>query len=334
MTTSNEYDPDEEAVRDLLKGAGKRRQLPGEDLAAITEAARIVWRTQYARNEPRAIRRWWPIPAAAAILFAAGVVWWTGSRPVAVEAPVMAAEVERASGLVLAVLGEDEPSLIITSQPLAAGSVVETQPDARLALRLAGGESLRLDAASRARLVSARVVELERGALYLDTAGRGAVTVRTFAGDFHPAGTQFEVRIDESAGRSVRLRVREGQVRLDAKNGSTTAVAGEELIVRDGKMTRGRALAHEESWNWVVESVPMMDIEGRTLRDFLIWLAREKGWTLEYAGPDDEALSGTITLHGSVERQTADEALRIVTMSSGLEYRLRDGVLTIGRARP
>jgi hypothetical protein len=167
---------DEAEVRRLLAAAGRRPEVPEEDLAAITAAARAAWRqavsersgqkpaieARQARREPnpsargedgtaRAPRRWTYFAAAAALLVALGLGagWWT----VRSGAPAVIARVETIRGTAwIETGGREEP--LAEGGTVPAGAVVRTAADAgaSLSLRLAGGAELRLDAGTRLHL--------------------------------------------------------------------------------------------------------------------------------------------------------------------------------------
>jgi hypothetical protein len=228
-------------------------------------------------------------------------------------------------------------------RPLPAGSEVETGGGdgggeaGRLALRTAGGASLRLDAGTRLRLASAGTVDLDRGAVYVDSGAgpgdRGRVAVATAAGVFHELGTQFEVRVG-GAGAATRLRVREGRVALERGAESVVTGAGEELTVHgDGRLDRGRVAVSGPDWEWVVAAAPMLDIEGVTVRAFLDWIARETGFRVEFADPAAAALADSVVLHGSIAHLTLDEALDTALASAGLDHRTAGEILVVS-AKP
>jgi ferric-dicitrate binding protein FerR (iron transport regulator) len=198
--------------------------------------------------------------------------------------------------------------------------VTEEDP---LALRLEGGASLRLDVDSNVRLVSTSVIELRRGAVYLDSEGTGTVAVHTPFGTVMEVGTQFEVRLLESA---VRVRVREGAVRV----ASHRAEAGTELILQaDGSVTRSRIAPYGPPWSWVVKAAPPIRIEGLTLAEVLKRVNRETGWTVRYEDPGLATSAGEIVVHGNVEPLAPDQALEVVLPGAGLEQRVGDGVLIL-----
>jgi len=314
--------PEEDAVRKLLGDAGPRPALPEEDLRAIRDAARGQWRRRYgAVPERKSPRRSW-LPLAAALLAGViGLAWWARSRP-SVIAPTVAS-VERVSGGAQWQVGS----------PIVAGSTLATggETPGRLTLRMRGGASVRLDVGTQVRLESATLVELLRGAVYVDTGaapGRAEeIAVRAGNGLFHPAGTQFQVRVEE---RETTLRVREGRVAMDRRDGSVVAGAGEELIVSgDGGVVRRTVALSGPGWDWVGETAPMLAIEGVKVREFLNWIGRETGLRVELADGEAAGIADSCVLHGSIEHLTLADAPRVARSSSGLGHRVSDGGLVV-----
>jgi ferric-dicitrate binding protein FerR (iron transport regulator) len=301
---------DEKDIAALLHAAGPR-PVPGAETDAVTRAAREVWRARYVHRTRRP--SWAMLVAAAVFVAAIGVIWWTASRPAKPLVPPVAsapvARVEHVSG-----------NFAVTT--IDAGATVATDASTRVALRMDGGQSIRIDGSTELRFPSATLVELHRGAVYLDTEQRGPVVIRTPVASVHPAGTRFEVRVD---GRRLRVRVREGRVVMNG----IAASAGEEVLLDGPSVVRGRIRADDAAWDWVTDAIAMPDIEGRTLHELLVWLAREKGWPLRFASAELESRSRTTILHGSVRDLTAEEALQTILLSAGLRYRTQEGVLWV-----
>jgi len=310
---------DETFARELLKNAGPRPLPPEEDLAAIESAARAVWQERYAKQHTA---KWWALPLAAALAIAIGLAIWMSRAP-ETQAPtpaIVAASVEHVAG-----------SLHLPDT-LPAGFTVETPDETtRVALRLPNGQSVRIDGATRVVLVSPALLELQRGALYVDSTRLDNLVIRTKAGSFTPIGTQFEVRVDES---TTRLRIREGRVAFDRENRRDVATAGEELSVdARGNIARAPLRADDPQWQWVIALAKLPAIEGQTLEWFLRFFARQQGWKLEYASPSASELASKTILHGTVEGMSLDDALRTVARSTGIEYHIESGVLSVKSER-
>jgi ferric-dicitrate binding protein FerR (iron transport regulator) len=301
---------DEAFVRELMQSAGKRPDAPAEPIAEIVDATRAAWQR---RLRARRIRRAaaWTLPIAAALIIGL-VVLWPQAQPKT--EPQLVATVIRANGIPIAV-----------GTRVATGEWIDVPANATETLIVGNGSSLRLDGGTRLQLVSSGMARLEHGAAYLDCPHSATdVTVQTAAGDFTPAGTQFEVRVDR--GGETQLRVREGVVTMKRPGAATSARAGEQLIVaRDGTLRRGAVLPYDDSWRWVERVAPMLEIEGKSLGTFLDWIAREKGWSLAFSADR----TAKIVLHGSIANMTPDEALQTIAAGSGFTYRVKDGVLQI-----
>jgi hypothetical protein len=216
-------------------------------------------------------------------------------------------------------------------------------PEGRAALRLAGGAEIRLDGGTRLRLRSAAVLELERGAVYVDSGADsaaergsgGGLAVRTPAGVVRDVGTQFEVRLPAAGDPALRVRVRSGAVEVDRGGDVYPAAAGTELTVgADGSVTRGAVATHGDPWAWAIGAAPRFAIEGRTLAEFLAWVARETGREIRFADPGLEPAAGGIVLHGTLGEATAEEAPAVVLPGAGLRGRIDGGVLVVTPSNP
>jgi ferric-dicitrate binding protein FerR (iron transport regulator) len=189
------------------------------------------------------------------------------------------------------------------------------------------------------RLVSATEVELEAGAVYVDTgsdpspgqASGGHLVVRTPYGTARDIGTRFLVRLDpEDAPLSVR--VRDGRVELERRGALHEAGGGEEMVVRtDGSFVRREAPGHGPAWDWVVATAPAFELEGSTLSELLAWVSRETGWRVRFSEPELAGSADAIVLHGDLNGLRPDQAPFAVLPGAGLEGELDDGVLVVRR---
>ena len=304
---------EEEIVRRLLETAGPRPPIPQEDLDAISAAARSAWRTQVQlragalapistispiSSGSRRPRRAFVLALAAALALAVGLARW-GSR----RAPA--------------------PSTISWIEALSGPVLVQT----------AGGVTVRLHAKTSLRFTSTAVLELERGAIYVDTgSGRrssSAIVVRTPLGTVRDFGTRFAVEV--VGPETLLVRVRDGEVVFTEHQGRIDRIpAGQELVLRrDGTSERRAVTSYGPAWEWTLEAAPGFDVEGRSLRDFLDWVSRETGWQIVFADPGLAASAGTTVLHGSLGGLRPDRAPFAVLPGAGLEGKLEDGRLIV-----
>ena len=318
----------EDAIAALVRLAGPRPAAPQAAMARVRLAVHGEWLESIARERRR--RAWSrtmaPLAAAAAVAAAVAIV--AGVRGRTAPGGVAVATVVRSSG---SVAGLDGAPL---APSIARGDGVRTGMSGRAALRLAGGAVVRLDTGTRVRIADAVTVDLDRGSVYVDTAGPPAarVEIRTALGRVRDVGTLFEVRLDPAG---LRVSVREGKAILAHAAEEREAAAGTRLRLDPSGAVQAETVPLDgPEWGWVLAIAPPFELEGRTLRDYLDWLARETGWRLEYADPSIAPGASAIVLHGSVSGLRPDETPAVVLPTCGLRHRLDGDTLVLERSAP
>jgi ferric-dicitrate binding protein FerR (iron transport regulator) len=217
---------------------------------------------------------------------------------------------------------------LIRGSPVRPSEWVETGAG-RAALRLTNGTSMRLDSGARVRLLSPSIIELSRGAIYLDTGPNATgLEVRTPFGVAHDIGTQFEVRVADNA---LRVRVRTGLVELRSGSIALPARPGTELTLASGNVVTRPFAAFGPEWDWAARLAPVFETEGRPLSVFLEHVCREQGWTLRYADAQLAREASGIILHGSLHGLDAADAVAAALRTSGLTSSLERGELLVMR---
>ena len=309
----------EDGVARLLRLLPREGDPPPEVSQRALVAATAEWRALVARRHRRR-RRFAVAALAAGLLATVGLALRFGpSEPVAVPSPGPVARVEAVFG----------GHALEPGQALDAGTSLATQADQRLALRLGGDVVLRLDHGTRLELLTRDEMRLLAGAIYVDTGGaeEGRLSIHTPLGTARNLGTQFELRL---SGERLRLRVREGRVRLQGPAGVHETNPGQELTVNaNGDTERLPVAPYGAAWRWQLDASPAFYLEGRTLAEYLTWLERETGWTLRFAPESLATTVASIRLHGSLEGLTPDRTPEFVLPTCGLAHRLEDGVLTL-----
>ena len=320
-----EHFDDPQEVQALLGAAGPRPALDEEDVAAVLASARRTWTL---RRRQRRVRVVLALAAALGAL-AIGVAWWRWQAATPPPAPAFLAQVEAVRGTV-----EAGGRPIAIGDRVPRGATLQSGGLGRAALRLEGGAELRLDQETQVTLLAANALALERGSVYVDTGAgsRAAIAVHTPFGSARDIGTRFTVRVD-AATRQLMVAVREGEVEIEPAGQvgqRHRAAPGEALAVgADGAVARHAAPTHGPAWGWVFVAAPAFAIEGRTLGEYLDWLQRETGWSIEFANPDQAAAARDILLHGDVSRMAPDRALEIVLAGAGFSSERRDGSISI-----
>lgn len=317
-----------EEMENLLRSAGERRPVPCERADRVRGVAREIWRAEVRR---RTLRRRVLVGAAiaASLVLAAALAVLFREAPSTGPSPTFVVESVAGSAT------EGARSPLATGSRLRVGSEVRTGEGGRIALRLHSGASVRVDDASAIRLLRADEVALDRGAVYVDSgAGAPALVVRTPLGEVREIGTRFEVRLHDGG---LRVRLREGSVSVRRGGVSHEVPAGEELLWNAAGDVARRTLApYDPEWDWATAIAPRLDLEGRTAREILEWVARERGLTLVYADPGVERAARETVLAAGPARLTPEEALPAVLPACRLAHRITEsGVLEISaEARP
>lgn len=313
-------------VSELLTSAGFRPVPSAAARAAAKQAVHVAWRKKVDALAAQRRRRLqtWSLAAAALLAVAVGAFYL-----LQIGSPVPSAD----AGLATVEEVWELADLTVGTH-LGPGGELETGDSGRAALRLAAGQSLRLDVSTRVRFLDQGVLALDRGAVYLDSDAAlpdAALEVRTPFGVARDVGTQFSVRLFDE---ELRLQVREGAVDVAATSGERyPARAGEALTVRaDGTGERTALPPYGAAWQWILETSPPFELEGATVAGMLTWVARETGWRVTYADEDLAAEAATIVIHSSVAGLRPDQAPALILPPSGLDSQFQDGVLVISRA--
>lgn len=323
---------DSDRIGPLLRMAGMREAIPEDRMRRVKVVVRAQWRQQ-TRARSRKIALGWALGT-----FAAAALVLVGVRLVRQTPPVESARYDLAtldavSGAVRLLASSEkgvvEPTLVQIGDHIRAGDGLDTTSGGLAGLRLPSGTSVRVDQGTKLRWLSETTLVLDQGAIYIHSGvGRDAtLEVRTVVGRVRDIGTRFEVRLNGSA---LRVRVRDGLVRLSQSRQSHDATPGDELTLNgDGSVVRRTVPVYGPDWAWTLALAHPFDLEGQSLREFLNWVAGENGWQVRYADASVEEKARTTILHGSIQGLTSEESLAAVLPASGVGYRLENGVLLI-----
>jgi ferric-dicitrate binding protein FerR (iron transport regulator) len=318
----------ERLIENALRAAGRRPPPSEEATHRAYLTAREEWQQVVRRQSRR--RRWLGMTGllAASVLAGALMIGFWPATP----APQTVAVVLRTQGVsnYRATGAAAVATRVQAAIPL--GAVIETGPQARLALRLAAGHSLRLDHATRVVAVAPRVFRLEFGRIYVDSGDEAAgpsLRIDTPLAAISDIGTQFQVY---ATSQALRVQVRDGAVVLSgAGTNPAVAVATGEFVEMsaDRRLTRGATDTFGTDWAWVATAAPELDAQERRLDRVLAWVCRELGFRLRYADARTRDMAVEVRLDGSLEGLSPQEALEVLQRVTNFSYRLNAGVLTL-----
>lgn len=331
-----ESTPDDPVGR-LIRRAGPAPEPPPAAAARVRAAVELDWR-QAIGERARSRRRRRALALAAVLALAvvgARLLWLRGPAPgeplAVVERAVGTVELSPRRESTERRAGGGQDAAAIVGRSIHAGSTVTTGAEDRVALRLASGVALRLDVGTSLALTDAAEIDLRRGAVYVDSAGAGQISVRTPWGVARDVGTQFEVRL---ADDGMETRVREGIVEIVAAGASYEVESGERLqLDAAGRVTRRAVSSFGSAWSWTLEIAPGYELEGKTLIAWARWLEGQTGWQVRFEDDDLGRRARETVLHGAVAGMRPDETPAVVLPTCDLDFSFEDGVLTIARPR-
>ncbi len=318
--------PEMDDIGQLIKLVGAREAVPDERFERSRQKVREHWQQAVAeqRVEGRP-SRFRTIAMAASIVVAAvtAFVFWNPSFGPSANS---LASVDRVLGEVMIA---DE--VAGKGSVIGANSSITTGENGRIALRMSGGQSLRIDTESHVVVHSPDRVSLESGAVYIDTAfaaGEAPILVSTPLGTAQDIGTQFQVRV---SGMMLVVGVRQGLVEVTQPGQQSLSVnKGSYIELATTGESGERPLRHDDpAWDWIETVAPEFDIQGASLEQYLEWYARERGLVLVWDDEVSRSNAGAALLKGSIAGTNLDESLLLVKQVAPFEHRISNDRLWV-----
>jgi len=322
-----------ESIERILSSAEPRPMPSPGEADAVRQHLFTEWQSVARRR--RTQRRMVSFAIAASVLLAVFTVFNTFR--VNGIADVQVASIDKSFGSVY-VLGENAEMLegnnLIT---VVGGQTLITDGESGVGLDWEGGGSMRIDAETRVEFIDRKSIYLHSGRVYFDSAPElsaarqsigttAELTIRTSHGAVTHVGTQYMVRTDFTG---LTVSVREGEIVLGTGANRETASGGEQLQVLGGSNASiANIKTYGDSWQWTEQLSPEINVEGRSIFEFLRWVSHETGLGIDFESADVESMTRTETLEGLVNVDPTD-ALRIWMMGVDLDWRIDDGVIRI-----
>ncbi len=335
MTTSNQHSElgNDRALEQLLRQVPPRPTPRDSDAERVRSAVHAEWQSMTGKRGTRRLITTFAI--AATVLLALGVTINTLRVPSAV--PVTVATIDKKIGSIYLLGEQSELQETDDLSVLTAGQTIITGHDSGVGLVWSAGGSLRIDEDTRIEFVSEDAIVLRSGRVYFDsqpsalsagiTVGSAApFEIRTEQGVVSHVGTQFMTSVVAS---SLSVSVREGQVIIEGAGYRETAEEGERIEFSGGghpdvfKISR-----HGDVWEWAEAVAPSVDVDKRTIHDFLTWVSRETGLQLHYKDAAAESAAHIETLTGTVKIPPRD-ALDFWLPTVSVDWRIEGGTIVV-----
>ena len=316
---------------ELLRHSSPRPAPAADKTASARSELRREWQELTGRRRVRRRVRTFAIAASLLLGLVVAVLSW---RPPGTEFVPVAA-LDKTFGTVY-LLGENsELRPTDTLATLYSGQAIVTGNDSGLSVAWGSGGSIRIDENTRIRFTDAETAFLEEGRVYFDSVyGLNAVTdggsapaftLETQQGAVTHLGTQYMAEID---GDSLVVSVREGEVLIRGRLHEQRVDTGQQATLAGSQRPSVLSISRSgEQWGWVARTMPVADVDGRTLFEFLGWVSRELGLDLRFEG-EAEAVARGAVLRGTVDTLPAD-ALRLRLATAALHWRIEEGVIHI-----
>ncbi len=315
----------EKSFEDLLGRTRPRRVPAAGDIEAAKSAVRAEWLAVI--HKRKRLRRFASFAVAASVLLALALILNVINAPLV--KPAQVASINQSLGSIY-VLGE-QSRLQATGNlsSIAAGQTIVTGKESGLGLTWGGGGSLRIDAHSRVTFISATVIELESGRVYFDSMNlKAQLEVHTEHGVVTHLGTQYMTSVD---GQSLSVSVREGRVSVDGLYYDEIAEERQQLTLTGSARPEVLNIPpFGDRWSWIEATAPSASFDGKTVFEFLQWVARETGFEIEFQNDSVKTVAETEVLHGEVDSEPR-VALRQYLLTTNLDYdlELQEGVIHV-----
>ena len=314
----------ERAFEALLGKAAPRPLPPQQDEEVIRRAVRAEW--DQVTNRRIRNRRTIQFALAASVLLA------VFASLTVLRSPFDGVELQQVASI-------EKQFGVITMR--SDGRAVETGAESGLTLSWKDGGSLRLDQDTHVEFQSGSEIYLHAGRIYFDSMPSGVptvimnpdkakLTIHADAGTVRHFGTQFIAQVDAD---NLSVLVREGRVSVEGMHVDQVATVGEMLtVMRNGETTVQTIEVTGGDWQWIEKTSPLLTLDNRPIFEFLTWVSRETGQPLRFESRSVEQLVKTEDLRGvrNVVHEEPSHALRLYMPTTGLAWRIENGVIVIG----
>lgn len=319
----SDMNEDDDIVSQLLRKAG-RGSMPSK--IATQQAYSVVHAAWKFELRGRSRMRQAALAAGLVALVVTGI-WMF--RPQTEVSPL--AQVAQLRGKAVRLHGTRDSVSLANGALLVEGDEIYSGSNSRMVLQRSSGLNIVLGANTRVQWRSHDDLHLLTGALYVDTginAASDPFSVSTDAGVIRHVGTQFTVIM---RGDAVRVAVRQGSVRLHARDRSATVVHGEQaVLLKSGEMLRDQVTETTGAWNWLWRDAAQFAIEDRSLFDVLADIADASGTRINYASNETEQQVRQLKLHGPPLNLEPTAALNAVLLTTQLTVNRTSQAITIG----
>ncbi len=335
MSEFNEEPPFEsgDALEQLLSHATVRPVPDSHKVSAARAAVHAEWRKVCAgRRSRRQVVRF---AIAASLLIAVFSVFGLFRTP-GVDL-VQVAGFQKSFGTIHWLSEQSELQPTASQAKVHAGQTIVTGDNSGIAVAWINGGSVRINENTKVEFRDESSIFLHSGQIYFDSrpaeliagataSGVYAFTVVTDQGSVTHTGTQFMALVDTD---TLTVSVREGRVSVDGPYYDSDAQRGEQVEFRGSRRPTTLSInTYGGAWDWIGQTSPPIDVNGKSVHVFLEWVSREMGLELAYVGDTVDQAVRTETLVGRVDAQP-EAALEFYMATTAFTWDIAEGVIYV-----
>ena len=322
-----------DALEQLLSHATVRPTPDSHDVAAARDAIHSEWRNVISgRRSRRHVMRF---AIAASVLITAISVFGLLRTP-GVDI-VQVAAIQKSFGTIYLLSEQSELLQAPRLETVHVGQTIVTGEDAGIAFAWINGGSVRLNENTKVEFQDEKSIILHSGQIYFDSrpaeliagataSAANAFIVITNQGSVTHSGTQFMADVGADA---LVVSVREGRVSVDGSFYDGVASRGEQIVFRGSRRpTILNINDYGGAWDWIGQTSPPVDVNGKSVHVLLEWVCRELGFELEFVGDTVELAVRNELLIGRVDAEP-EAALRMRMATTAFTWRLENGVIYV-----
>ena len=218
-------------------------------------------------------------------------------------------------------------SILDGQSPIKAGQWIKTPATGFVSFALSDESQVRLNSNTLLHIDSKMQLNLIKGELYhdADTQNTLPLIIKTALGEIQHIGTRYAVSVDSMA---LTVKVRNGRVKVDSSLLTTTLDKGNLIeLTNTGTVNHSSITAYDSSWDWTQKATKPININHKSLKDFISHYAHEKGLDVNWNNLKEK--TAQVELVGDFDSLNQSQLLKTVFLSTKFDFEINKGILTI-----
>jgi len=209
---------------------------------------------------------------------------------------------------------------------LKSGDYLKTQSNNRLLVKLTNNNVFRLDENTSVHIVDLETLELNYGQIYIESSESSnfnPLLIKTNFASINHIGTQYSIQVTDD---SVNVRVRDGKVVINdiqnSDNQRNVERGYEVTLKQNGQYSENPITPFDSKWQWTQNIVNPLDIQDKTVAQYLSWISAETGYPITWNSMTDKSNADKIKLSGSINGLKPLESLDVILPTTSFTYQV------------